>query len=149
MLVILTQQEWQVFDTASFRLLRSLAVALHGHEWKEASNEKIVAKLGVLHPRQLLRIERLRQFQKICQFADADFWAILDGESNWLNNMLYSDLIWLKENRLCPDWLCIPEVSQIQSLVTVLADEGPSGRRTSNRSERHVVTICSETSRST
>ena len=119
-----TQQEWQVFDTAAFRLLRSLAVVLHGHEWKEASNEKITAKLGVLHPRQLLRIERLRQFQKICQFADADLWAILDAESNWLYTMLYSDLIWLKENRLCPDWLCIPEVSQVQRLVPVLADRG-------------------------
>ena len=119
-----TQQEWQVFDTAAFRLLRSLAVVLHGHEWKEASNEKIVARLGVLHPRQLLRIERLRQFQKICQFADADFWAILEGESNWLHNMLYSDLLWLKENRLCPDWLCIPEASQVQGLATLLADKG-------------------------
>ena len=119
-----TQQEWQVFDTAAFRLLRSLAVVLHGHEWKEASNEKIVARLGVRHPRQLLRIERLRQFQKICQFADADFWAILEGESNWLHNMLYSDLLWLKENRLCPDWLCIPEASQVQGLATLLADKG-------------------------
>ena len=119
-----TQQEWQVFDTAAFRLLRSLAVVLHGHEWKEASNEKIVARLGVLHPRQLLRIERLRQFQKICQFADADFWAILEGESNWLHNMLYSDLLWLRENRLCPDWLCIPEASQVQGLATLLADKG-------------------------
>ena len=92
----LTKQETTHFANGLLSLYSSLAFAIWGEATYQWRDEKILTKLGLPAPNDLLRMARLRHFQHLVLRADGHIWTMLHLENEWLR-LLDSDLQWLRE----------------------------------------------------